>query len=139
MLNENTLQNIYRGRIQDEHKTEKINVVDYAERITKALPEGILLNTQGEKFNSMVIGWGHLGVIWNLPTITVYVRQSRYTKTLLDETLEFTVSAPVTGKLDQEVFRICGAQLDLLPELFDGLIVIAVVQQPQHAFLALFM
>ena len=53
---------------------EKINVFDYAERITKALPEGILLNTKHEKFNSMVIGWGHLGVIWGLPTFTVYVR-----------------------------------------------------------------
>ncbi len=89
---------------------EKINVFDYAERITKALPEGILLNTQGEKFNSMVIGWGHLGVIWGLPTITVYVRQSRYTKPLLDKAREFTVSAPVTGRLDQDVFRICGTQ-----------------------------
>ena len=35
---------------------ETINVFDYAERITKALPEGILLNTNAEKFNSMIIG-----------------------------------------------------------------------------------
>ena len=30
---------------------EKINVFDYAERIAKTLPEGILLNTKHEKFN----------------------------------------------------------------------------------------
>ena len=89
---------------------EKINVFDYAEQLSKALPQGILLNTIGDKFNSMVIGWGHLGTIWNLPTYTVYVRQSRYTKQLLDRTGEFTVSAPVDGQLSREVFRICGTQ-----------------------------
>ena len=73
---------------------ETINAFDYAEQITKALPKGILLNTQNEKFNTMVIGWGHLGVIWGLPTFTVYVRQSRYTKPQLDETGEFTISVP---------------------------------------------
>ena len=89
---------------------EKIYAFDYAEQLSKALPRGILLNTQGDKFNSMVIGWGHLGVIWGLPTYTVYVRQSRYTKSVIDKTGEFTISAPVTGSLDREVFRICGSQ-----------------------------
>ena len=89
---------------------ETINVFDYAERITKVLPEGILLNTNGDKFNSMVIGWGHLGVIWGLPTFTVYVRQSRYTKPALDQTKEFTISVPLEDRLDKEVFRICGSQ-----------------------------
>ena len=89
---------------------EAINVFDYAERITKALPQGILLNTNADKFNSMVIGWGHLGVIWGLPTFTVYVRQSRYTKPALDRTKEFTVSVPLDGSLSKEVFRICGTQ-----------------------------
>ena len=89
---------------------EKINVFDYAERITKALPEGILLNTKNEKFNSMAIGWGHLGVIWGLPTFTVYVRQSRYTKPALDATKEFTISVPVTGRLEKNVFQVCGVQ-----------------------------
>lgn len=89
---------------------ESIDVFDYAGKITKTLPEGILLNTRGEKFNSMVIGWGHLGVIWGLPTFTVYVRQSRYTREQLDRTGEFTVSVPLEGRLDREVFRICGSE-----------------------------
>ena len=89
---------------------ERINPFHYAEQLTRALPQGILLNTCGEKFNSMVIGWGHLGVIWGLPTFTVYVRQSRYTRPWLDSTGEFTISAPVEGRLDPEVFRICGVQ-----------------------------
>ncbi len=87
---------------------KKINPFDFAEQLNKALPQGILLNTNGEKFNSMVIGWGHLGTIWELPTYTIYVRQSRYTKPQLDQTKEFTISAPVTGKLSREVFQVCG-------------------------------
>ncbi len=89
---------------------EKVNAFDYAERIVKVLPQGILLNTHGDKFNSMVIGWGHLGVIWGLPTFTVYVRQSRYTKPQLDRTGEFTISVPLEGQLSKEVFRICGSE-----------------------------
>ena len=89
----------------------KINAFDYAEHIIKALPGGILLNTNGDKFNSMVIGWGHLGVIWGLPTFTVYVRQSRYTKPQLDQTREFSVSVPTAGeRLSQEVFKAFGTQ-----------------------------
>ena len=86
---------------------EKINVNDYAEQITKALGRGILLNTQNDKFNTMVIGWGGLGRVWNTLTFTVFVRQSRYTKTVLDETGEFTISVPLEGP-DPEINRICG-------------------------------
>lgn len=89
-----------------------IHAFDYAEQITKALPKGILLNTNGDKFNSMVIGWGHLGVIWGLPTFTVYVRQSRYTKPQLDKTGEFTISVPFgeNAALSREVMRVFGSQ-----------------------------
>ena len=95
---------------EDQGMKEIINVFDYAEQLNKVLPQGILLNTNGEKFNSMVIGWGHLGTLWGLPTYTVYVRQSRYTKPQLDQTKEFTISAPVSGQLSKEVFRVCGGQ-----------------------------
>ncbi|MBR6029251.1 MAG: flavin reductase [Clostridia bacterium] len=88
-----------------------ISVFDYAEQIGKALPRGILLNTCGEKFNSMVIGWGHLGFIWGLPTFTVYVRQSRYTKPQLDATGEFSLSVPAgDGLLSPEIMRVFGSQ-----------------------------
>ncbi len=87
---------------------ERINVSDYAQAILEALPRGILLNTQAEKFNSMVIGWGHLGVIWSVPTFAVYVREGRYTKGALDRAGEFTVSVPL-GQADPEITRVCGS------------------------------
>ena len=86
---------------------EKINVTDYANLITKALPKGILLNTNGDKFNAMVIGWGHLGTLWSRPTFHVYVRQGRYTKAQLDKTGEFTISVPLDHP-DADINRICG-------------------------------
>ena len=87
---------------------EKINPMEYANHIMQALRRGILLNTNGEKFNSMVIGWGHLGCVWSEPTFVVYVREGRYTRPQLDSTREFTVSVPL-DKPDPEINRVCGS------------------------------
>ena len=82
-----------------------------AARAAASLSPGILLNTNGEKFNSMVIGWGHAGILWGLDTFVVYVRQSRYTKPQLDATGAFTISAPLEGgRLSDAVMRACGSQ-----------------------------
>ena len=63
---------------------QKITVTDYAQRITEALPQGVLLNTNGDKHNAMVIGWGGLGGV-------------------------FTVSIPL-DKADPVITKICGWQ-----------------------------
>ena len=34
-----------------------------------------------EKCNSMLVTWGSFGVMWRKPTATIYIRQSRFTKT----------------------------------------------------------
>ena len=87
---------------------EKIIIADYASKITEALPKGILLNTNGDKFNSMVIGWGALGTVWGVPAYTVYVRRGRYTKAQLDKTGEFTISVPL-GDPDPKIAKVCGS------------------------------
>ena len=53
---------------EEPQHEKKIDVFDYSEQIMKALRKGILLNTNGDKFNSMVISWGHFGIIWGKPT-----------------------------------------------------------------------
>ena len=88
---------------------KKIDVFDYSEHIMKALRKGILLNTNGDKFNSMVISWGHFGMIWGKPTFAVYVRENRYTKAQLDKTGEFTISIPME-KPDPLISKVCGMQ-----------------------------
>ena len=41
--------------------------------------------------NAMTIAWGQLGILWSRPTMTVYVRNNRYTKHILDEAKSFSV------------------------------------------------
>ena len=88
---------------------ERVCVFDYAEHLMKTLQKGILLNTEGDKFNSMVISWGHLGIIWGQATFAVYVREHRYTKAQLDKTREFTLSFPLDNP-DSTINRICGME-----------------------------
>lgn len=88
---------------------EIILLNDYAAQLLSALPRGILLNTMDDKFNSMVIGWGHLGTLWGKSTFHVYVRKGRYTKGALDRSGEFTISAPL-GPVDPVIQRVCGSQ-----------------------------
>lgn len=45
-----------------------------------------------EHFNSMTIGWGSLGTVWNKDVLTVYVRPDRYTWEFLRDNDHFTVA-----------------------------------------------
>ena len=88
----------------------QINPFDYAGDICKALPKGILLTTKrGEEVNSMTIGWATMGVDWSLPMFIVYVRESRYTKQMLEENGEFTINVPM-GEVDKNILSICGTK-----------------------------
>lgn len=88
---------------------EFIKVTEYAQKITEALPKGILLNTKATKFNSMVIGWGSLGTVWGKPAFTVYVREHRYTKAQIDSVGEFTISVPLDRPIPS-IAKVCGTQ-----------------------------
>lgn len=88
----------------------QVNPFDYAGDICKALPRGILLTTKrGEEVNSMTIGWGTIGIDWSIPVFIAYVRESRYTKQLLEETGEFTINVPI-GDVDKNILGICGTK-----------------------------
>ena len=98
-----------------------VNAFDYAGQICKALPKGVLLTTKnGEKVNSMTIGWGHIGVEWRRPVFIVYVRESRFTKEQLEANGEFTVNIPM-GEIDRNIITTCGTksgrELDKAKEL----------------------
>lgn len=62
------------------------------------LPLGAFLTVKsGEKINTMTIGWGSAGYIWNRPVMTVMVRYSRYTHELIKDAPDFSVSVPLKG------------------------------------------
>lgn len=96
-----------------------------AERLQEG---GIFLMVQN---NPMTIGWAQLGVIWGRPTATVYVRHSRHTHALLENSRYFTLSVPEKDAM-KEVLRFCGTRsgrdvnkleaqnLTVLPSRFGG-------------------
>lgn len=42
--------------------------------------------------NTMTASWGGLGILWNKPVATIYLRPSRYTKEIIDSTSTFSLS-----------------------------------------------
>lgn len=40
--------------------------------------------SKGKKANAMTASWGGIGVLWNLPVTTIYIRSVRYTKEFVD-------------------------------------------------------
>ena len=91
-------------------KREKITITDHGTEMLDALRQGVYLTTRsGDKINTMVIGWGTVGIIWGKPVFICYVRESRYTRELLDSSPEFTVNMP-TGPYDRSIFELCGSR-----------------------------
>jgi len=87
-----------------------------------AIPKGVLLTTKvGDRTNSMVIGWGTLGIEWGKTIFTVFVRENRFTRQQLDSNPEFTINIPKDGMLDKNIMKICGSKsghnLDKFSEL----------------------
>ena len=89
---------------------EFLDVFDCAGEICKALKKGVLLTTSRDgHVNTMTIGWGTLGIEWGRPVFMAYVRESRYTRELLDKTGEFTVNIP-NEATDKQILGLCGSQ-----------------------------
>lgn len=87
-----------------------IEAFDYAGTVCKAMPRGILLTTKADgKVNTMTIGWGHIGIEWGKPIFVAYVRESRYTKQMLEANGEFTVNVPM-GSIDGKILGYCGTK-----------------------------
>lgn len=88
----------------------KINVWEYAPQILENVGKGVLLTTKADGIvDTMTIGWGTLGIQWGKPIFIAFVRESRYTKELLDKNLEFTVNVPF-GTFDKNILGVCGTK-----------------------------
>lgn len=88
-----------------------INLWDYAGEILEQVGTAALVTTKADgEVNTMTIGWGTLGVEWKKPLFTVFVRQSRYTKELLDKNGEFTVNIHRKGTDRKKELGLCGSR-----------------------------
>ena len=107
----------------------KINVWEYAPQILQGVEKGVLITAKvGDKVNPMTIGWGTLGIQWGKPIFIAFVRESRFTKQMLEESGEFTVNVPLDG-CDKNILSVCGTKsgrdMDKITEsglsvVFDG-------------------
>ncbi len=68
----------------------------------------LVTNGTNEKFNSMTISWGSVGIIWAKPIVTIYVSPERYTHNFFKESDTFTVS--FYGEENRSALRIMGSQ-----------------------------
>ena len=87
-----------------------IGPLEYASEIVAANPKGILFTTKsGDEVDTMLIGWGLIGSLWEKPYFTAFIRTSRHSNKLVQESGEFTISVP-EGKLDPRIFKVAGCE-----------------------------
>jgi flavin reductase (DIM6/NTAB) family NADH-FMN oxidoreductase RutF len=93
-------------------KKTEVNAFEIAPQFLQKLPAGVLLTTKAEGvLDTMVIGWGTIGIDWSTPIVTVFVRESRYTKELLEKNGRFTINIPTEKTPDLiNTIRVCGRQ-----------------------------
>lgn len=89
---------------------EQIDAFEHAGEILEKLPRGITITTKAEgRVNSMVIGWGTIGIEWGRPIFIAFVREGRFTRGLLDISGNFTVNVPLDS-IDKNIFKVCGTK-----------------------------
>lgn len=79
-------------------------------------------------YNTMTASWGGVGILWNKPVATCYIRPQRYTKEFVDREEYFTLSFFPDGH--REALTFCGrvsgrehdkaAETGLTPLFLDG-------------------
>ena len=72
----------------------KIDLRSFSPEVFRVFSQQPPLLTAGDRreLNTMTIGWGLMGDLWNVPAFTAYVRPSRYTWQFAEENDCFTVS-----------------------------------------------
>ena len=89
---------------------KKIDVYEYMGEILKGVKSGILITGKDEnKTNSMTISWGMAGIEWGKPVFVTFIRESRFTKTLIDKNGEFTVNIPLDESA-KKILAYCGSK-----------------------------
>lgn len=80
----------------------KINIAEKTFNPFELIGKQWMLISAGtvKQWNTMTASWGGVGVIWGKPSVTCYIRQSRYTKEFVDENEYFTLSFLKDGYRD---------------------------------------
>lgn len=72
---------------------KKVSLEEFTTRPFQILDqEWALLVSGKDRPNPMTVSWGGFGTLWHKPVVTVYVRPTRYTYILLNDSEEFTLN-----------------------------------------------
>ena len=73
---------------------QTIHPTEITDNTFKLLDKDWMLVTAGnlKHFNTMTASWGHLGIMWNLPTAIVYIRPQRYTYEFTNKYPDYTLT-----------------------------------------------
>ena len=73
---------------------KKVDPKQLEQNVFSMIGDQWMLVTAGtaEQCNTMTASWGGLGVLWNKPVATAYIRPQRYTKQFMDKNEYFTLS-----------------------------------------------
>ncbi len=97
------------GGVGMETVMKNVDPLALPESFWSQLAEGAFLTAKtGESLNIMTIGWGMVGVAWQLPVFMVLVRDSRHTYSIMEKAVDFTVTVP-TGDM-QDALALCGTR-----------------------------
>ena len=89
---------------------EKIDVYEYMGEILKGIRSGVLITGKAEgRVNSMTISWGVVGIEWAKPVFVTFIRENRFTRSLLEKNGEFTVSIPIDDSA-KKILGFCGSK-----------------------------
>lgn len=89
---------------------KEITFQELSEDLLTQLVKGAFLTVKSfDKVNTMTIGWGTLGYIWNKPVFMVPVRYTRHTYSMIDRVESFSVSVPVDQDL-KKALAFCGTK-----------------------------
>ena len=113
----------------------KITVEEISGNLFEMIGKQWFLLTAGtpERWNTMTCSWGMAGILWNAPSVTCYVRQSRHTFGFMQEQETFTLSFFPEEK--RKALAFCGShsgrdcdkarEAGLTPETVDGAVTFA--------------
>ncbi|BBB90351.1 MAG TPA: flavin reductase family protein [Methylomusa anaerophila] len=88
--------------------SEQLSYGTYAAKAAELMAKNAFMTTSyGGKHNTMTIGWGTVGIVWQKPIFIALVRQSRFTKGLVEKSGEYTVTFPLADM--KEALAFCGA------------------------------
>lgn len=89
---------------------KEINIRDVKESVVKLIADdwALLTARNGEGCNPMTVSWGGIGELWGKDTATVYVRESRYTKQLMDKETHFSLC--FFGEEYKKALGFCGSK-----------------------------